>query len=405
MSLITCCPSCATRFRVVPDQLRISDGWVRCGRCQEVFDAAAALQEQQEAALAAPQPAVPPPPAPATEAAPAPDGTPLPGPEFFPQPEPEPQQEPEPESVPEPEPEPEPVAKPQPEPEPELQQKPAPLPDPEPQLEPEPELQPEPSPEPAPRPEPFMELELEPRLLDAPSQVPDGVQDLTEAFEPHARDPLAGALPVAPVVPPLPPAAPRTEPVLDVPAAAVAADDDADDDDLTPAPSFVRQAQRRARWNQPWLRALVGLLCVLLPLALALQYVVYQRDSLAAQNPALRPALSGLCAALGCTIAAPQNIGMVVVAGSAFNQETAPGRYRLGLSVRNQASSIVATPALELTLTDASDQPLVRKIFLPAELGMPPELGPRAEWNGTLPMQVQALPQPISGYRMELFYP
>lgn len=249
-----------------------------------------------------------------------------------------------------------------------------------------------------------MELELESRLLDAPSPVPDGVQDLTEAFEPHARDPLAGALPVAP----LPPAAPRTEPVLDVPAAAVAADDDAGadaDDDLTPAPSFVRQAQRRARWNQPWLRALVGLLCVLLPLALALQYVVYQRDSLAAQNPALRPALSALCAALGCTIAAPQNIGMVVVAGSAFNQETAPGRYRLGLSVRNQASSIVATPALELTLTDASDQPLVRKIFLPAELGMPPELGPRAEWNGTLPMQVQALPQPISGYRMELFYP
>ena len=379
MSLITCCPSCATRFRVVPDQLRISDGWVRCGRCQEVFDAAAALQEQQEAALAAPQPAVPP--APATEAAPAPEGTPLPGPEFFPPPAQEPEPQPEPEPLPEPEPEPEPVAKPQP--------------------EPEPELQPELPPEPAPRPEPFIELELEQRLLDAPSPVPDGVQDLTEAFEPHARDPLAGALPVAP----LPPAAPRTEPVLDVPAAAVAADDDVDDDDLTPAPSFVRQAQRRARWNQPWLRALVGLLCVLLPLALALQYVVYQRNPLAAQNPALRPALSALCAALGCTIAAPQNIGMVVVAGSAFNQETAPGRYRLGLSVRNQASSIVATPALELTLTDASDQPLVRKIFLPAELGMPPELGPRAEWNGTLPMQVQALPQPISGYRMELFYP
>mgnify|MGYP007030466757 CR=1 FL=1 len=53
-----------------------------------------------------------------------------------------------------------------------------------------------------------MELELESRLLDAPAPVPDGVQDLTEAFEPHARDPLAGARPVPPVVPPLPPAAP-----------------------------------------------------------------------------------------------------------------------------------------------------------------------------------------------------
>lgn len=44
MSLITCCPACATRFKVVPDQLRISEGWVRCGHCTEVFDAAAHLQ-------------------------------------------------------------------------------------------------------------------------------------------------------------------------------------------------------------------------------------------------------------------------------------------------------------------------------------------------------------------------
>ena len=33
------CPSCSTRFRVVPDQLKISKGWVRCGKCSEVFDA------------------------------------------------------------------------------------------------------------------------------------------------------------------------------------------------------------------------------------------------------------------------------------------------------------------------------------------------------------------------------
>ncbi|HOF31808.1 MAG TPA: zinc-ribbon domain-containing protein, partial [Burkholderiaceae bacterium] len=40
MSLITRCPACGTMFRVVPDQLRISEGWVRCGQCAEVFDAA-----------------------------------------------------------------------------------------------------------------------------------------------------------------------------------------------------------------------------------------------------------------------------------------------------------------------------------------------------------------------------
>ncbi len=44
MSLITRCPACATMFKVVPDQLRVSDGWVRCGQCDEVFDATLHMQ-------------------------------------------------------------------------------------------------------------------------------------------------------------------------------------------------------------------------------------------------------------------------------------------------------------------------------------------------------------------------
>lgn len=39
MTLATRCISCGTTFRVVQDQLRASDGWVRCGRCDTVFDA------------------------------------------------------------------------------------------------------------------------------------------------------------------------------------------------------------------------------------------------------------------------------------------------------------------------------------------------------------------------------
>jgi predicted Zn finger-like uncharacterized protein len=44
MSLITRCPACATHFKVVSDQLRVSQGWVRCGQCDEVFDANAHLK-------------------------------------------------------------------------------------------------------------------------------------------------------------------------------------------------------------------------------------------------------------------------------------------------------------------------------------------------------------------------
>ena len=44
MSLITRCPACETMFKVVTDQLKVSQGWVRCGQCAEVFDAQLHLQ-------------------------------------------------------------------------------------------------------------------------------------------------------------------------------------------------------------------------------------------------------------------------------------------------------------------------------------------------------------------------
>ena len=39
MSLATRCTACGTVFRVVQDQLKVSEGWVRCGRCSDVFNA------------------------------------------------------------------------------------------------------------------------------------------------------------------------------------------------------------------------------------------------------------------------------------------------------------------------------------------------------------------------------
>lgn len=39
MSLITRCPACETMFRVESGQLLVSEGWVRCGRCHEAFNA------------------------------------------------------------------------------------------------------------------------------------------------------------------------------------------------------------------------------------------------------------------------------------------------------------------------------------------------------------------------------
>lgn len=58
-ALVTRCPACATMFKVVPDQLRVSEGWVRCGHCGEVFDASAHLQPEAAVAQAQAQAAQP----------------------------------------------------------------------------------------------------------------------------------------------------------------------------------------------------------------------------------------------------------------------------------------------------------------------------------------------------------
>ena len=71
-------------FKVVPDQLRISEGWVRCGQCGEIFNASQNLvagEPPSERPPAAPTPVpvpMPPPPAPAPEPALAPGQPPEP---------------------------------------------------------------------------------------------------------------------------------------------------------------------------------------------------------------------------------------------------------------------------------------------------------------------------------------
>jgi predicted Zn finger-like uncharacterized protein len=56
VSLATRCSACGTVFRVVQDQLKVSEGWVRCGRCQEVFNAVEGLFDlDREAPPAWPQ--------------------------------------------------------------------------------------------------------------------------------------------------------------------------------------------------------------------------------------------------------------------------------------------------------------------------------------------------------------
>ena len=155
----------------------------------------------------------------------------------------------------------------------------------------------------------------------------------------------------------------------------------------------VRSA-RRWRW-----------VCAGLTLALVLQVVVQQRHGLAAVSPWFRTALKAGCAAAGCEVSAPMMLSEVSVVSSGFDQQPT-GEFVLSLHLRHERAHEVATPFTELTLTDDFDRALVRKVFSPQELALPPVLaaGAGEHTEQRLMLDPELLPH-VSGFRIELFYP
>lgn len=323
MSLITRCPACETLFKVVPDQLRISDGWVRCGQCDEIFDASLHLLP------AAPEPAVQ---AGGHEGAAAqPDRLDV------------------------------------------WQGEPAPL-----------------------------DINLDTDLPDSPVdlllEVPaHGTVAAAEERQRTAPEPLASDSP-APAGEVIVPG--KTQP-----------DDDDDDEAARSAElggvSFLRGNRATSFWHQRLMRATLLVLGVALLLGLAVQVVLHERDRLAAFEPRLQPWLQALCDPFNCSLSPLRRIEAIVIDSSSFSRIRGDA-YRLNFTLKNSAATPLAVPAMELTLTDALDQAVVRRVLGAGELGARSDtLGAGAEWSASVALVLQAggTAERVAGYRLLAFYP
>ena len=170
-------------------------------------------------------------------------------------------------------------------------------------------------------------------------------------------------------------------------------------------PGFVRQARRKAFWHSTGMRIALLLGSALAVAGVAGQYAWHQRDALAAQYPQLTPMLQQVCQHAGCELGARREIADVVISGSGFKQLADAQQYQWSLTLENRSDARVATPVAELTLTDAQDKPLLRRVVDLRELGAPAQLQARQEWSVNVPVQVQELSAPVSGYRALVFYP
>lgn len=466
MSLVTRCPACSTAFKVVRDQLRISEGWVRCGRCSQVFDATLDLHDSQEGEPNAP---AAPAPDPAAGAFPAASELSSPASSEFASPAP-----------------PEHVGT-------------APSLDEDDFVEPD-DLPPPATPEP-PWPAPDL-LDLGP--VESRAYPSGGLQDGELAGSPSSNSPAASIVAApARAWSPLPtglPAIVADEPWPSSAASRTLQDDAASGEGTSPSPvdqavdAQLQKALRRSRIQalresraharaavaagtqvlpaasaavdadgvevaagpvadtpasiheaaalrqaseeppapeamapapalpsfldagppaQPPTksprRAALLTLAVLAGLLLMLQVLRHERDALAATHPGMRPVLAALCQLSACELSPMRRLDAIRIDGSSFTPEREGGGYRLLFSLRNASAAALAMPAIELSLLDGNERPVIRRVFRPAEFGAPDVLGPRAEQSAALALALKPVEgggvAPVVGYSLLAFYP
>jgi predicted Zn finger-like uncharacterized protein len=432
MSLATRCPTCGTAFRVVSDQLKLRRGLVRCGKCRHIFNGFEHLlyisaSGEALASVTGEVPAAQPPAPPRGDDF-DPDNPqtiieiigelsqPI---EIVPTPvaaaEPTPVAPPAPVAAPVPEPAPAPIV-----------QQPAPEPVPAPMVAPAPAAARLAARTPAYPALAPVEPETGPDAdtdTDAESAIPETASMLTtRSAEPSIEDEALVQRFAPPIpVPPPPAPAPAHPPAH---AYAFAPEPDAMDFNTvegppTELPAFMlADSDSRRRARRRW-RAAGSLLAGVL----VLQALFFYRSDVAARMPALRGSLERVCAIFACVVGYPRRIDDVVIVSSEL-QPIAGSKDALlmTLVLRNRASTELAWPAIELTLTDMSDRPVVRKVFLPSEyidstapdrnstsVGPPgAALGVNAEPVVRLGVDISGLTplgKAAAGYRVGIFYP
>lgn len=338
MSLTTQCPACSTIFKVVPDQLRISEGWVRCGQCGDVFDANQHLQTPPVTNGSNPQNELTDQCAKATGA--DCNGTSIASPTAASE-----------------------------------------------------------------------ALDLDSELLREALHGPSdgGVEvDATPATDQELTPELHDIVAPNDV---------GVDPPLDS-VCTVSTGDTKGLTDATLSPlelepeiplehSFLRKAQSQSRWTAPWVHALLALIGMGLMAGLIFQFVHFERNRIAAMFPASKPYLETLCQTFGCEISIYRQIEAVVIESSNFTK-VRTDVYQLNATLRNTGLIEVEVPALELSLTNLQDQPIIRRVFSTAELAKQLiSIAPGSDLHITLSVKLvqNTDTERIAGYRLLAFYP
>jgi predicted Zn finger-like uncharacterized protein len=167
--------------------------------------------------------------------------------------------------------------------------------------------------------------------------------------------------------------------------------------DPTAAEAGIPPDAGKRRWGSV-LGILVGLA------ALGFQATYFYREEIAVRLPETKPWLERMCAQVSCRFDAPRDPQAISIESHDLQADPASKNLlSLIALLRNRAGFVQDSPYLELTLTDAQDAPITRRVFTPRDYAAATQIGPGAELQ--VRVLIDASQVKASGYRLYAFYP
>ncbi|WP_213779957.1 DUF3426 domain-containing protein [Caballeronia sp. dw_276] len=224
--------------------------------------------------------------------------------------------------------------------------------------------------------------------------------------------------------------APRTEPEPPAPRRAetppaAAWGEEPDDDDhhadaeprfgrpasTVPPPSepfpVIRETRPPARSGMAW-KIIGSLIALVLLVGLAAQVAWWQRETVMVYWPASQPLFAQACEQVGCVVAPPRDIDGLQIENSGLRQVDGSHKLELKLSLRNRFDLAIAYPALELTLLDDKNNVAIRRVLWPQDYARPgTQIGTGLAARSTQPVIVRldTGDAVAANYRVQIFYP
>jgi predicted Zn finger-like uncharacterized protein len=200
--------------------------------------------------------------------------------------------------------------------------------------------------------------------------------------------------------------APAPRPGLFDPGRGEAQSDASASTDVPPVmPDFLAEPRRPRRLL--WATAVL-----VAALVMALQIAYRFRAEIAASYPETGGMLHALCQPLACEVALPRRPELMSIDASELQADSRrEGLIVLNAVIRNRARFPQEYPALELTLTDEGDRPVLRRVLAPRDYLEPPRRedllrnGLAAGGDTPLRVYLDTSRTPAVGYRLYLFYP